>query len=544
MKTFISHLSLSDQAMLKPILEQDGPQAAFDRYASCLPVLSEAPYKYANQWGGNCPLEEPLIQLRKFLSSSKAELSGEYWVDKIENYFNPLAVDAFGADIETQPIEYALYACELAFTLGIAIPCWKPSDNLIRQARKAATEITEYCFDPAGMPRVEILPYFRLIVASWTRLRILEKKTQVILFPNREVQLYEWLVRNLILLTNVDGTQRFGQENQLTNPKATEELFKAALSFDEDKDDSNQALAALPWIPKSKSQEVKSVVMTEPSRLSEWSKVAILQNGWFWHAPNVSICYQNDILKLLAAIDGKKLTDAVWNTTVTVDGKAVKPDGEWQNVCWSCEDDCVYLEMELPLENDTSLGRTVCLMHEDNLLLLADMIKFAEKSDKPRKIKCQSIIPLNGDFDFVPAEQSNEGFLSCDKNRYTVFPLALDEWRTEKSTAKLSVENRNLVYSTQISGNGLFAPLVIDLNPKRSKQPFTWQPLTVTETGGKVISPDKAVGYRLQIGDKQWMFYQSIDKPASRSLLSCQLVYQTMFSRFDQGEFEQIVAIE
>ena len=146
-------------------------------------------------------------------------------------------------------------------------------------------------------------------------------------------------------------------------------------------------------------------------------------------------------------------------------------------------------------------------------------------------------------FDFQPAGESTEGVLSDGKRQYNVFPLALAEW-TDRASGSLKAESSMLSYSVQATGNGLFAPLVIDLNAKRSKQPFTWRHLTVTQTGGVRVTPDVAAGIRLQAGDQQWLFYNSMTHPQPRAVLGCHLYFQTLFSRFVQGEFEQIVAIE
>ena len=543
MKTFINNLVPELRDRLLEVLDSDGPQAAFDQYVKTLPQTGFASWKYPYLWGDDSALTEPIAKLTAFMSGKKTDQSGEYWAGYVCNELEPLARDAAGGDILAMPLEFQLYACELAYTLSIAFPTWVVGDALIRQARKALVDATDSFFDEAGMPHVDVMPYFRSIVASWTRLRVLEQQAQVPLFAQREKTLYEWLVRNLILLTNPDSTQRLGQESKVSHPKALVELYSAALSFDPDEDDAHQALAALPWISQTKAKTVKDVLMTEPSVESDWSKVAVLQNDWFWKSPNVTATFNEDVVDMLVNINGQRLTSGAWGAEVLVNGKTLKPAGDWNSVCWSCEDNYAYWELGLPLQNGATLERTICLMHEDELLLLAHTLRFDKPTSKPRDLEIKSFFPLNGEFDFLPAGESTEGVLSDGKRQYNVFPLALAEW-TDRASGSLKAESSMLSYSVQATGNGLFAPLVIDLNAKRSKQPFTWRHLTVTQTGGVRVTPDVAAGIRLQAGDQQWLFYNSMTHPQPRAVLGCHLYFQTLFSRFVQGEFEQIVAIE
>ena len=543
MKTFIDNLVPELKEKLSAVMDADGPQAAFDQYVKTLPQTKFTPWKYPYLWGEDAELSAPIAKLAAFMSNDKSEQSGEYWADYIENTLAPIARDAAGADMLQQPLEVQLYACELAYVLALAFPTWTPGDELIRQARKAIVDVTESFFDEAGMPCVEVIPYFRSIVASWTRLRILENQTEIPIFPEREKVLYEWLVRNMILLTNPDSTQRFGQESKVANPKAVEELFQAALSLDSDVDDAHQAMLALPWISQAKAKSVKGVLMTEPSVQSEWSKVGVLQNDWSWKSTNVTGEYDRDIFNLLINVDAQRLAFGAWEADVLVNGKRLKPAGEWSMVCWSCEDDYAYWELELPLQNGATLERAICLMHPDDLLLVSHTLKFDKPAAKPRKLEIKSVFPLNDAFTFTPAGESTEGTLSDGKNKYNVFPLALEEW-TQNANGSLQTEYNLLIYTVEGQGNGLYAPLVIDLNPKRAAQPFTWRHLTVTQTGGVIVTPDVAAGFRLQIGKEQWLIYNSMTPPLPRAVLGCHLYFQTLFSRFVQGEFDQIVAIE
>ncbi len=54
-----------------------------------------------------------------------------------------------------------------------------------------------------------------------------------------------------------------------------------------------------------------------------------------------------------------------------------------------------------------------------------------------------------------------------------------------------------------------------------------------------------AVGYRVQVGKQQWLFYRSLAKAANRSLLGQNLSSEFFVARFDsQGDAQELIEIE
>lgn len=96
--------------------------------------------------------------------------------------------------------------------------------------------------------------------------------------------------------------------------------------------------------------------------------------------------------------------------------------------------------------------------------------------------------------------------------------MAAPEWRREASEAELEVVDDRLILTLKGKGLRHYLPLWIDLEPRRFKHPFTWRRLTVARD--RVIErSQEAVGYRVQAGDEQWMFFRALAPTAPRTVL-------------------------
>ena len=71
----------------------------------------------------------------------------------------------------------------------------------------------------------------------------------------------------------------------------------------------------------------------------------------------------------------------------------------------------------------------------------------------------------------------------------------------------------------------------------------TWRQLTVAEDL-EIIPRDQAVGYRVQVGIEQWLFYRSLVPTTCRSLLGQHLGCEFLCARFlHDGTAEPLVEI-
>ena len=125
-----------------------------------------------------------------------------------------------------------------------------------------------------------------------------------------------------------------------------------------------------------------------------------------------------------------------------------------------------------------------------------------------------------------------------------VLPLALPEWRAAAAMGSLEAAPGGLLLRQQTRARGMYAPLFIDLSPHRMKWPLTWRQLTVGEKL-QIQKSDVAVGYRVQVGGDQWLFYRSLAAPASRTLLGQNVLHEFYAVRFDtEGEADELLAVD
>ena len=126
-----------------------------------------------------------------------------------------------------------------------------------------------------------------------------------------------------------------------------------------------------------------------------------------------------------------------------------------------------------------------------------------------------------------------------------VLPLALPEWRVGTRCGSLTDKAGLLTYDvTAEEAAGLYAPLLMVLSGKTVTKDYTWRQLTVAEELN--IQPkDVAAGYRIQIGEKNWLLYRSMTEFGNRTLLGQNYSSEFAFGEFlDDGTVYEYVEIE
>jgi len=151
---------------------------------------------------------------------------------------------------------------------------------------------------------------------------------------------------------------------------------------------------------------------------------------------------------------------------------------------------------------------------------------------------------LAKDAGLAPAEETHEAFLMGQKAAALALPLALPEWRVESSPGGLVATSEAVEFQLSGQGGALFAPLFLDLKPRRMTRPLTWRRLTVAESL-EIVPASVAVGYRVMVGKSQWLIYRSLSPAANRTLLGHNLATEMLIARFDRkGEVEALIEIE
>jgi hypothetical protein len=141
-------------------------------------------------------------------------------------------------------------------------------------------------------------------------------------------------------------------------------------------------------------------------------------------------------------------------------------------------------------------------------------------------------LPLGRRVAWLPETETRDGVLATQKQRTAVLPLGLFEWRSDPRGGALVSESGRLTLSEATAGRSLYAGLILDLDPARSKKCRTWRQLTVSEML-QVVPRDVAVGFRAQSGDDQWLVYRSLGPAGNRSVLG-----QNISSEFYAGRFQ------
>lgn len=450
----------------------------------------------------------------------------------------------------------AVFSAELPATLAYWFPEFGVCAELAAAGREAAIQCLEEATDAEGVIHASYLQWLRPLLASWTRLAAMDeaqkraerKKSSVPRIADQPR--FAKAVGQALRLTHGDGTQALSDAT--TAPAAAAaSLFRAALKF---ADQPARRIAALVLpkaldskpTPKTKSKaaaKAKGAARNAPSPAfnSELSQLAVLRPGWKAADPRFTVAYDNQQLRAELACGREIVARGAWNPQVEWNGAPLKPVSEWQEVCWTSDDDVDYLELEISLAGDVRVQRHILLAREDRFLFVADAL-FGQR---PGRIAYRSALPLSPEARFQPAKESHEGQLACRRVCGLALPLALPEWRAAASCGSLSASGNGLeLRQTAEKARSMFAPLLIDLSPPRLSKPFTWRQLTVAENR-QILPSDVAVGYRVQLGSQQWMIYRSLGQRGNRTLLGHNLVSEFLVARFpNSGVIEPLLEIE
>ena len=123
-------------------------------------------------------------------------------------------------------------------------------------------------------------------------------------------------------------------------------------------------------------------------------------------------------------------------------------------------------------------------------------------------------------------------------------PLALPEWKAEKSSGQLIAEADALVLEQRIDGNALYAPLLFDLSPKRSLKKRTWRKLTVAQDR-QIVADDQAMAFRFQLNKRQWFFYRALASLGNRTFMGENVNSEFAFNRLHKsGKVSSLFEVE
>lgn len=481
------------------------------------------------------------------LPALSANLPGRVWWSLLEQLVES-ATAARSLDIFAQPHAALLWAGELRIALGCLFPELEPCRALVESGRATLSSGLVELTDGVGLPGAAAVRWTRPLLACWTRALRLGQAVRQRTLEAEAVAQYRWLVRQALRLTGPQGRQLL--QPAASGPGDTE-LFRAALELGGDEKDwaiARQlplAVGAPPRKTKTSGRGKKRprarIKLPDPAYESEWAALGVLRTDWTARGEMLMVDYSQPTVQCELVGAGQSLLLGGWSLDVSLDGQPLVPEGAWEQICFHSDTDGDYLELEVEFAGGVRVQRQMFVARQDRFVLLADAVL----APRAGQLAYRAALPASPGIAVGPQRESHELFLSHRGKRCaTVLPLALPEWRQQPAHGDVVSSEGRLVVEHARRGTALFAPLWIDVDARRRRQPFTWRPLTVAEDR-RILPADEAAGYRVQFGRQHWLIYRSLAACGNRTVLGHNLVSEFLVARFSTtGEVTPLVEVE
>lgn len=445
-----------------------------------------------------------------------------------------VATEASKVRAASSPLADQLLTGELPLTLAYLFPELSDCKSLASAARKSLSSGLVELLDGEGLVHANNWEILRPLLACWTRCGLMGRTMRPLAFTSEAKTQYDWLVLQALRLCRPDGSQVLSHD--AANAWCPG-LFAAALELGGDEADRHIASAILPG---KKAATAANKKLPEPAAHSEWATAAVLRRAWSRDSDQLAIAYSNSQLRLELTAAGQTVFSGPGNPEIDIDGERLPFAQDWEEVCWLTDSDLDYLELEIKLGRGFKLQRQMLLAREDRFLFMADALL----GNGTAQIDYRSVLPLADGISFRPESETHDGMLVGRKRLGAVLPLQLPEWRSEREPGSLSQVSAGLELRQSIRGQRMLAPILIDLEPKRVGKPLTWRRLTVAQLL-ETVPADIAVGYRVQLANRQWLIYRSLAPVANRTLLGQNVCNEFTLGRFTEaGETESLIEIE
>ena len=435
------------------------------------------------------------------------------------------------SNVGLAPPIYQQLAVEVPMVIAYLLPEIEDYRQLAtRSCQKMATTVSTM-LDHDGWPHARYLAEFGQVVASWARCGVVINDLDIKQAYEAASQL-EWVVRQIFRMLRPDKSLVFSSVNSGPANKA----FLNCL-FELSSDTQDKTLLKI-VTDESSHRSVPVSTEVETSNLSEWSESAILQSRWAANSPKLAVDFSKDkcwieISRNVPLIRGDCRPE------ISINGGELSSAEPFEVACVESDDDVVYLELEKKLGKGVTLTRQILLSRTEEFLLVADLVN-AEESARI-DYRCQW--PLAESIEGMHESQTREVYLTKRKIHSLVLPLALPEWKSARTDDSLSFQDDTMTLTQSIDGNGLYAPLFFDLNPKRSKKKRTWRQVTVAESL-EIVPRDVACAFRVQLDQHQWIFYRTVSSFGNRTFMGENVNNEFVFLRFENdGTVETMIEI-
>ncbi len=421
-------------------------------------------------------------------------------------------------------------AGELPLALSYLFPEINSLRALGKRAHDGLSESLLELTDGQGMPQARMLPELAALFACWTRCRWIGEHSKRDCWSEDADLQYQWLIRHSLRLADETGHFMLTEREQ-ANARWPRRLFTMALELSGDRGDLAVASEAIAGhVVSRKARFSGKDLPRRPSFNSQWSGLSVLGTAWSKSAVRLAVGEFGNRLRLELWNGREQFFSGEVISETKCDGQPVRPIAEWEQVCWTSNKHCDYLELSIELSDGLKLERQFLLGRVDRVLYVADIVHAAGKS---QRLTHTVSLPLSPGIQWKAEQETRDGLLLSAKSRVAVLPLALSEWRSDPRSGQVTAANNQLSLFQEAAGMAICCPLLFDFKSRRAERERTWRQLTIGEALA-TMSSDVAVGYRAQSGRDQWLFYRSLGPAANRTLLG-----HNISGEFSAGSFQK-----
>lgn len=430
---------------------------------------------------------------------------------------------------------------EIPFVAGLMFEGIVGASQLVKSGKKALSKELVENTDTDGTPHADLVERLPLWLASLVRVTRIARGFDVRLWTRDQDELLKSVVERAIPLCRPDGRAALSNGLKLQPlpvlTAAAETCGLAELgSVGSYLRSVNRVIAGKP-----PTRVRADGVLSMPSNQSDFARFALLRSDWTVQADSVALAHHRRFPQLDVTASGRPLIHGDWGLKLVIGGVPVELADEWTCVCWQSDPDADYIELQMAGPGKLRVERIVMLSRTQRFLLLADSISGVPHE----RIEYQSELPLADNVQLRTDTPTREAQLTMKGFRARAFPLALPQDRVLSTPHNFTAENGRLTLTQVGNGEGLFAPVILDWDPGRSRGAAQWRTLTVTEEG-RVIGGDIASGHRLKINDLQLLVFRSLKSTGcSRAVLGHHTWNETVVARVDKhGDVDPFLMVE
>ena len=430
---------------------------------------------------------------------------------------------------------------EVPYVAGLLFEGIQGTSQLVKTSKKMISRELVENTDTDGTPHADHVERLPLWLAPLIRITRIARAFDVRLWTRDQDELLRSLVERAIPLCRPDG------HAALSNGLKLQPLPILAAAAEvcglPELGSAGSYLRSVKRVVagKSPARPRSDGVTSMPSNQSDFARFALLRSDWSVQADSVALAHHRRYPQLDVTASGRPLIHGDWTIKLNIGGADVELADEWSCVCWQSDPDADYIELQMVGPGKLRVERIVMLSRNQRFLLLADSISGVPHE----RIEYTSQLPLGDNVQTRMDAPTREIQLTMKGFRARAFPLAVPQDRVLSTPHQFSGDDGRLTLSQVAEGEGMFAPILLDWDPSRSRGAAQWRTLTVTEDS-RVVGRDIASGHRLKINDLQLLIFRSLkDTGHSRAVLGHHTWNETVIAQVNKkGDVEPILMVE